>query len=340
MSTRIIFFPVGCADCIAMEFNNDIEQENIIIIDSGFTKNYPYFIRPYLERNQEIRNSIDLWIITHTHNDHIGGITKFLKDKTFNQNPSFIQEYWFNWSSLEISPDDEEISVKQGIKLRDYLIGINKHKGKDISTLTPPFQIGDATFTILSPNPDKLEKSKVAWVEKESEYIASHSDYHLTIETLLEREFKEDTSVWNGGSIAFLYECQGKRILFLADCHPSTIVETLKGEPFNCSPSNPLKVDLVKISHHGSSGNTNDELLELLDCRDFAFCVVGGNQHGFPHKECLARIINSRKHKETTTRLLFNDETPTFEDIFDVDQNPTTNYNFELTHLEQGVWHL
>jgi len=338
MPIKTTFFPTGCADAISIEFSKNKEEKKTILIDSGYVRPYPRYLKKHLSKIKEEGRKVALWVITHTHSDHIGGIIKFLVDKTFKNSPSLIQQYWFNWSSIEMPSETEEIGVAQGIKLRDYLISINKHQGKDISTLDNYYEIEGAKLTILSPSSEKLEKSKVAWVKEESDYISATSDYHHTIETLLEKPFEEDNSPWNGGSIAFLFEFEGKSILFLADCHPSTIVESLKKEPFNCTVENRLKVDLVKVSHHGSAGNTSNELLELLDCRDYVFCVNGGNRNGFPTKECIAGIINSRKDKNTTTRLLFNDETPIFEEIFGIDENPTTRYNFEFIHLEEGVW--
>ena len=43
----------------------------------------------------------------------------------------------------------------------------------------------------------------------------------------------------------------------------------------------PLKIDYVKVSHHGSKANTNDELLSLLDCNNFIISA-NGRHHGLP----------------------------------------------------------
>ena len=61
------------------------------------------------------------------------------------------------------------------------------------------------------------------------------------------------------------------------------------------SKQNKLKVDIVKVSHHGSKDNTSNELLELIECNKFLIST-DGKQHGHPDKEALARIICSQNN--------------------------------------------
>jgi hypothetical protein len=76
--------------------------------------------------------------------------------------------------------------------------------------------------------------------------------------------------------------------LLLGDAHPSTVVESL--EALGYTAQNPLQIDYVKVSHHGSKANTNDDLLTLIDCNNFIISA-NGNHHGLPNKKTLARII-------------------------------------------------
>ena len=50
------------------------------------------------------------------------------------------------------------------------------------------------------------------------------------------------------------------------------------------------RVDLCKVSHHGSRHNINRELLSLLDCRHWLLST-SGRRHGHPHREAMARIL-------------------------------------------------
>lgn len=112
--------------------------------------------------------------------------------------------------------------------------------------------------------------------------------------------FVEDSSIPNESSISFLFEYQGKKILFLADSHPTAIAKFLKENGY--SRENQLEVDLVKVSHHGSKMNVSPELLETIRCRDYLIST-NGKRHAHPDKAALARIITSNSKK---TRLYFN----------------------------------
>ena len=65
----------------------------------------------------------------------------------------------------------------------------------------------------------------------------------------------------NGSSIAFILESDNKKYIFLGDAHPSVVIDSLKS--IGTTKSNPLEVELLKVSHHSSSYNTNEELLSL-----------------------------------------------------------------------------
>ncbi|CEP95546.1 Zn-dependent hydrolase [[Clostridium] sordellii] len=115
------------------------------------------------------------------------------------------------------------------------------------------------------------------------------------IEKLIKEDiFLEDTDVVNGSSIAFILEYEEKRILFLGDSHPSVIEEQLKKIGFD--KENKIKIDLMKVSHHGSKGNITNELLEIIDCDKFLICT-NGYQYSHPDQESIARIIASNKEK-------------------------------------------
>jgi beta-lactamase superfamily II metal-dependent hydrolase len=328
---KIRFYPCGSGEFIVIS----TASNNHIVIDTGYQGQYEAFLKPFINEEEKI----GLLILTHTDEDHIGGIVKLievgdeylLKDK--------VNQIWFNWSSLRYKQPSDKISVAQGMLLRDKFHELGKLHESDITTETNSITIEDLEIHLLSPSPAKLEKSKVEWKKEEQKKIAAYSDYHITIEDLLKKEFNEDTSVWNGGSIAVLIESEGKKVLLLADAHPSIIIQTLKSEKFGCTPENPIKVDCVKVSHHGSKSNTNYELLKLIDCANWVFCA-NGTKHGFPHKECISKIIHNRKNENEKTKIIFNHPRPTYNQIFDVDKNAMKKYNFELVHLDQGKYEL
>ncbi|MNC56119.1 hypothetical protein D3C75_1056930 [compost metagenome] len=58
------------------------------------------------------------------------------------------------------------------------------------------------------------------------------------------------------------------------------------------SETNKLRLDLVKLSHHGSQYNTSSDLLGLLDAPIY-IVSTDGSRHGLPNKRTVARLIKS-----------------------------------------------
>ena len=145
----------------------------------------------------------------------------------------------------------------------------------------------------MESNSLKLKKLLKKWKSEAPESLtAVDSDYNISLKKLLDDDkSKEDSKPHNGSSIAFIMTYKLKNFLFLGDAHPSTLIDGLKS--FKYSEKKPLKVELVKVSHHGSIGNTSPELLKLINCNKFIISS-NGDYYGLPDKQCLARIINSK----------------------------------------------
>jgi hypothetical protein len=159
-------------------------------------------------------------------------------------------------------------------------------------------------ITVLSPDDHRLKRLHDKWEREQPQSLDTSSgktDYHLSIKDLLKSEdvFEEDKSIPNGSSIAFLMEIDDKKLLFLGDSYPSLIVKKLK--KLGYSKNKRLELDLIKLSHHASKGNTNKELLELIDC-DTYVTLTNSLKHGLPDKITFARIIKN----SSNPTLLFN----------------------------------
>ena len=142
----------------------------------------------------------------------------------------------------------------------------------------------------------ELEMPQVSGDEDAGEGQISYSDFG---EVPAPSTFKEDVSAINGSSIAFVLEFAGKRLLFLADAWPSVIVDQWRK---NFGDSQLAEVDLFKVSHHASRGNTSPELLETVTSKIFVVST-DGSKHDHPHAEALLRIVGSTG---PGTSLVFN----------------------------------
>lgn len=212
--------------------------------------------------------------------------------------------------------------------------------GKAVSTEKPyTFEVGEGIqLVLLTPNKACLEKLASKWKKElkrngylgelnEDQYFDDALEFLMAgenspilhggpvlatskwIEWILSRsdKYQEDTSATNGSSISFLLEYSGKKLLFLGDAIPSLVVKQLKAhfleQGMEISKRNPLEVNVLKLSHHGSFTNNSPELLELVAAEHYLIST-NGKRHHHPHLETIAWLINS--HRNVRKHLYFN----------------------------------
>jgi hypothetical protein len=111
----------------------------------------------------------------------------------------------------------------------------------------------------------------------------------IDLETLAKARFSEDGSVANGSSLALLFECKGKSALLAGDAYPSVLTAAWKRLCRERAAK--IKLDLLKLSHHGSSTNTSPQLLALLNPRRI-LVSTDGSGYGHPHAETLGWALS------------------------------------------------
>lgn len=324
-------------DCIVVNFLGTDGRTHNVIIDTGFSGTYIRTLKPEAQRILNSQEKIDLFIITHTDQDHIGGMPNFIRD--FSGCEDFVETFWFNGGHYEIDVENEnKISIRQGIELSNFLKSINKINEISITSELESIDLIGPRITILSPSSEDLKGFIAQWkIEEEGvtgkKIVASESDWGIEVNELAKKRFQEDTSVSNKVSLAFIFEYNGKSVLFLSDSHPSLIAKALRRKGF--SKEKRLKTDYIKLSHHGSKYNTNQELLELLDCHFFIISANGQNKYFLPHKEALARILtNPHRDMRKTIRFIFNYRNDVLESIFN--SSDYTDFNFECLYPKEG----
>ncbi|HEV7350357.1 ComEC/Rec2 family competence protein [Telluribacter sp.] len=288
-----------------------------ILIDGGTSRAYEFKnakqrwedgeLKLLIATIKERGEKIDLLILTHVDDDHIGGILKWLgKDQEahlligsvwFNSG-RLINEY-FNESEVEenliklevTDPSNPDTSIRQGVVFENYITKYGIWK-RQLIIAGDKKEAQGITFYILSPNEEKLQSLRRKWDREtpSTDTGGGTDDYHHTLKALIESDlFTEDTAPHNGSSIAFLLRYQNTDCLFLADAHPSIVVESLKNLGF--SKEKPVQAALVKLSHHGSKANSSTAMFDMIESNTFVIST-NGDVHNHPDKQLLARLIS------------------------------------------------
>lgn len=336
MQTSLRLLTASHGDCIFVRHEEDGKTCNVLI-DGGPASTFgsllgqPMPLRKLLDEVRKHDQVIDLGVVTHVDDDHIGGVLRAFSYDAYL--PSLAKKFWFNSYSniaglFNLSQDTanlawgiqgpgKETSIQQGISLESRLSSSTAWRAEPLHNECPVLQEGPFSITILSPSIKSLGKLARNWereISKQQMKTSSQeNDYATPMSSLVENDiFIEDKSVPNGSSLALLLEVSTKKILLLADALPSVILEKLSSLGY--SENAPLEVDLVKVSHHGSSGNTSADLLKHIKTNCFLISTNGAI-FSHPDKVTIARIIASNpqskiyfNYQSVLNRILLPDE--------------------------------
>lgn len=307
-----------------------------VLVDFGTKRSYS---RGILKSELKKETKFDLLVLTHTDEDHIGGILKYFADK--RRAKIIFDKIWFNCGeeinlklvgNENIFPkillednEDLNLSVSQGItlerKIKDEGLSFN-----DLIIAGNQYSFNNTNMIILSPEVEDLKAFYNVWeIETHNQLeMSKSSDYYKPIKELIGAKYTENGTLANKTSIAFILNYYEKKILLMGDAYPSIIEQNLRKIGIN--ENNKLKLDAIKVSHHGSRNGISSTLLSIIDCTNYIISTNGSN--GLPSKECLSRIITHRNDKIS---IFFNYKNDTIENIFSAQD--FLDYNFEVRYL-------
>ncbi|WP_281631561.1 ComEC/Rec2 family competence protein [Flavobacterium luteolum] len=350
---QIKFFQAECGDAAAIRFLGNDNKYHNVLIDSGYERTFRHVLDDEIQSIASRDEVIDLWIITHIHDDHIGGVIKYIETVRDGENKDIVEQYLYNApriydfekSSKIIS---EFVSLSQGDALYEYLSSNKKLLDYDVTNAMESVELFGLRLTILSPTSNMLSRLRSKYgfdnykqlERQESEEIseavsAKQNDYTTLIGDFDLNKWKEDNSIENGSSISVLTEFNSTKVLWLADSHPSEIERSLR--TLGYSQNNKIECAWVKVTHHGSKGNNSDDLYDLIDCSNFLFSVDGVNRHNLPSKECIARILRNKQRPENSKyNFYFTYDNPVLRSIFDRENDTIyEQYNFQVYYADQ-----
>jgi hypothetical protein len=155
---------------------------------------------------------------------------------------------------------------------------------------------GGLTLTVVGPMHAELvelHEKHVEWLEK------------------LKREGKSpesalaayvDESVANLSSIVVLAEAEGRRMLLTGDARGDKVLKGLEMLGL-LQPGGTMKVDVLKVPHHGSANNLDDDFFERVVADHYVFS--GDGEHGNPEREALEMLFRARGDEPLVVHLTY-----------------------------------
>lgn len=332
---KIKFIQASKGDCFLISFKDDKSISRNILIDGGMTETY--FDSPNnrdgelkleIDRIKQNEEKIDLLILTHIDDDHILGLLKWFELDANAHN--LIENIWFNSGKLIAEylkkPENPDLvlqlrifnsaytGVTKALDFEKYLLDNDLWERKIVLAGMSLNQDG-VNIKILSPNDEQLTKLLKEYKDKtgSSAYTSGSSNdwdtsfKELILDEVLHYKKPNDNSPKNKSSISFILTVENKSFLFLADAPSNQVVKSLIDMKY--SKENPLEVEFIKVSHHGSKNNTCNDLLQIVKTNNYLIST-DSSSHGHPDKRTLARIVRF---------------------------NPNAIFHFNYEHVKNGV---
>ena len=212
------------------------------------------------------------------------------KNKTYLIDTGGVVEYTKEkWKvKKEYKKSDTYITFFKSIGLEniDYLIithGDYDHMG-DAVNLVNNFKVDNVIFNCGSLN--KLEKELIKVLDnKQTKYYSCITKLD-NLYFLQTKEFDNE----NDNSNVIYTELYDYKFMFMGDASITTEKEIL--DKYNL-----LKIDVLKVGHHGSKTSSSKDFIEVIK-PDYSIISVGkNNRYGHPNKEVLDNLDNSKIYR-------------------------------------------
>lgn len=214
-------------------------------------------------------------------------------------------------------------SIRQGIRLTLRAGGLlniphnpeTSQKLITVEEIPGPITYGSMKLSVIGPFKKDLVKLRKEW----NKWLASNEDAVKEIEDAIreEKRSRPELSVMDEGqqlfstlasllatlgkrsavtppnlaSLMLLVEEGNKKILLTGDGHADDIIKGLEHHN-KLNSKGRLHVDILKVQHHGSYNNINEDFCERITASDYIFC--GNGDHHNPHEDAIKNLIDGR----------------------------------------------
>jgi len=334
---RLKLLPALNGDCIWIEYGEG-EKLSRVLIDGGPLGAFPA-LRAEIEKLPPEQRAFELLVVTHIDSDHIDGVVKLLRHPELGV--KFREVWFNGWPQLKVLPTLAQVAEyvedeTRGPIAGSYVDNLLLRSGRacnerfrsraacvpDDGVLPRARLDGGLQLTLLSPTVDKLRRLRATWDDAFTKLGGDPGDRAI-VEAKLEKDKRFrgdeaaapvpagvdeaatlatdlDAAVANGSSIAVVAEYADRRCAFLGDAHADLIERSFRRMAVMCSEKR-LRLNAVKLSHHGSKGNITPEILRAIECRNYLVSTDGSIFH-HPDDEAIQCVLKYAK----PTRLFFN----------------------------------
>ena len=318
---RIELLPAAHGDAVWIEYG-DPDRPRRVVIDGGPAPTYEQGLRRRILHAPADDRRIDLFVVTHIDADHIDGAIILLQEA--RALGVELGEIWFNgWPQLATPGADrsarpDTFDATQGEFLGALLrkCGVPEEwNGPSRAAIMvgdqqgplPSYKLPEgARLTLLSPGASQLQRLRARWASALRDFSPGDSG---EAERRLAQRREVPVRPRRHPSSAFAARAtiapsrtvraspsssstEGVSAMFAADAHPRVLTASLRRLALMKTPAGgPVRLDAIKLPHHGSFGNISQDLIAAVDCHRWLIST-NGDKFGHPHRETAALIAS------------------------------------------------
>lgn len=328
-------------DCLLLTFEGSPPTR--LLVDGGPGTVFQKALKPRLEteaRGQAADEpvQIDAVMVSHIDEDHILGILDLLEEVRDDRSATgpLCDIRWLFHNSFDALIGEGEGGAARGLKASDVLAALGTSAGSlegvsepdpasllvlqsyaqgsrlaslaaamkirrnppDAATLmfdgvSPPVKrLGPATLTVFGPLEAEVEALRAKWATE-----VRKPGGRAALAAYL------DKSIPNLSSLVVLVEQGDVSVLLTGDARGDKVLDGLRaGGKLN--GTKPFKVDILKLPHHGSSRNLDDDFFHAIHADHYV--VSGDGTHGNPDRETLLMLERARPHGGFVVHLTYS----------------------------------
>ena len=345
MPTTIQMLKADIGDAFIIDVKEG-EESFTMVVDGGPRRSMRTIV-PAIEALERI----DMMVLTHYDSDHIGGILEYLTNN--KEKAKLINKYWINCPHIRVRMDNK-VSASEMATLKTFFEQLEAEgaevdwREEVLQGMTYTSSNGLVKLEVITPTLESRKLNEEVYdKDMEKKKISAArvlNDFDTPLQELADRKTPSSRQVVNNASISFIMETPDCRILMLGDVQSGDVYKYLtelrEGEKY--SKEHKLKVDYVKVPHHGSRYNLTSELLDIIDCDNYLISTCGGEEvaegkdtkYNHPDRMTIAKILlHEGRNKGNKINLYFNYNNGDFEArktyLFHKEELEEANLKFE-----------
>jgi len=330
-------------DCLVLIHGNN---DRFMLIDGGPKDTFAPHLQKVLKAIAP--GHLEAVCLSHVDTDHTTGLQELfaeLRDLAADGDPALIEidDFWINQFGTTVDSDGKNREVRlanvfaavnnaagamqlasdslNGIKHGHELVVLAKQLKLKVNKQTndqpwlagkiAPFNLGDIKVTCVGPTEDNLTNLRDEWddwLDKQEKRVNAGQ---------LGLAAMADQSIPNLSSIQLLVESAGKRLLLTGDGRGDHLLDALEDRGL-LDANGGIEVDVLKMPHHGSDRNVNQEFFQRVRAKTYVISADG--KHDNPDKATLEWMHKAAKKQGRQYELVMTNRPPEADEF--INQNP------------------